>query len=1245
MKNKLIVFLLIMLFLCTLFVACDTSEAMYSVTFDLNGGVGSAPILDAQKVGGTVNVPESVITKDGFNFLGWTYNDKLYVAGDTFIMPEENVTLVATWDPITPVYSVIFDINGGVGDAPVLADQEAGAKVIIPENSVTKEFYAFGGWRYNSIVYNEGDSFTMPAEAVTLTAIWNQLDATFSQAAYSYDRLGAGALELPLNLQGANLYIVEINDEALANVYFTYNSETKCLVIDEDYILSLPIGDYTIKAITDGDGEAAVCFLTIDNSVKTSFDEQITKDINVAKEAGVTFSVNFNGTTVSAIKYGDIVLSSDYYEVDENSITIKSELLKRCKNPTFTLILSNHDSYNFGVNNNILFYTDYDITTMHDKTISGSGANSLYQYATADSIQIVDGPKGMDGKVLKFVNNAEENTAQGGLYGLYTLRQSDWDTTWYNANYNQSKYYVVSFDYLTENTPDDCEFYFREYFVQWNYDLLSGEENDGVLHHFECVIKGDVARGTCIYANLKGGILYVDNFSVVEVDSVPTISANSDCTVGHDFTLDFDAKGWAYIVTLDGEVINPAVDADAKALTISAAMLKDLTGKHSVEIKTSVITISAEFSIVDNRVATLKDASVDYSYEKHQAVNVYGSFDSTLEIVSLTQKAKEYDNDWVGGWSFAHNNTTKNYKDYVELVGGLNNSGYISLSTDLLDMLWGTTEFEIEFSNGITRTFNIVVTDVLAYSDYDNTTIKGWLGGDTNRENTPLSDGFGGSATIANDGTGNNMLYINSAIGEPCYYNIRFCNHVWQWYNVLGDASHYYRVSFDYQISGFGENSVWFEVYALAEEDQDISFFGNYDKIELNGNFYKVIFYLDADGQKHTFDSGYFAWNESLRLARVVMPNFEAAEENYVAFDNFRVFSTEVEGTSLTVADSYSKDSSDPFTFSIGSQVVSVKLDGNSVNYTNSGNDYAIAADVINELDFGSHTLIVYTQKACYKATFRVIDSRISELTETAKNVSYGGGDVKLAGNFATSLIVTSVTRRGSDAAWDSSCIIAPTNLDNSYISIQADGITVSSTLINKLYGTTTITVSFDNGNSVSFDLTSNVRYFSDYDEVNVFVDLPGNSQVCQDRGMIEVVEVENNHMIKYTSANATLGHSAGAINGSDVHNFSFTVDNRNLASYNWYDWYPTEGSKLIIFFDYEVVLGDKTDSYYQFSYQDVSGVWHSTKLTGSGHFYIELNEREVCHFGINCPAPSTDAVEGTYLLFDSIGFGEISAE
>lgn len=127
---------------------------------------------------------------------------------------------------------------------------------------------------------------------------------------------------------------------------------------------------------------------------------------------------------------------------------------------------------------------------------------------------------------------------------------------------------------------------------------------------------------------------------------------------------------------------------------------------------------------------------------------------------------------------------------------------------------------------------------------------------------------------------------------------------------------------------------------------------------------------------------------------------------------------------------------------------------------------------------------------------------------------------------------------------------------------------------------------------------------------------------------------------MKYTPTNAVLDHSLG---GQD--NACFTVDNRTNPSDNWwYEWYPTQGSKLIVFFDYEVVLGDKDTSYYQFKYMDSSRVWHTVNLTGKGHFSIELDERDVFHFAVNCSLSSLDLASGTYMLIDSIGFGECEA-
>lgn len=50
------------------------------------------------KRGKTVKLSEGQPTREGHTFLGWIYDGQLYQPGENFIMPEENVELVACWD-------------------------------------------------------------------------------------------------------------------------------------------------------------------------------------------------------------------------------------------------------------------------------------------------------------------------------------------------------------------------------------------------------------------------------------------------------------------------------------------------------------------------------------------------------------------------------------------------------------------------------------------------------------------------------------------------------------------------------------------------------------------------------------------------------------------------------------------------------------------------------------------------------------------------------------------------------------------------------------------------------------------------------------------------------------------------------------------------------------------------------------------------------------------------------------------
>ena len=107
----------------------------YTITFDCNGGTAVAAIT--QDYGTNVTAPADP-TKEGYTFAGW---DK--AVPET--MPAENVTLKATWTPVT--YSISYDLDGGQlaqGDTnPVEYTIESEA---ITLKNPTKEGFEFTGW-------------------------------------------------------------------------------------------------------------------------------------------------------------------------------------------------------------------------------------------------------------------------------------------------------------------------------------------------------------------------------------------------------------------------------------------------------------------------------------------------------------------------------------------------------------------------------------------------------------------------------------------------------------------------------------------------------------------------------------------------------------------------------------------------------------------------------------------------------------------------------------------------------------------------------------------------------------------------------------------------------------------------------------------------------------------------------------------------------------------------------------------
>ena len=81
----------------------------YSVTYDLDGGTGTAPVQKALKEGETFTVASCDANKTGKTFAGWSDGEKTCAAGSTYTVGTKNIVLKAIWN--TASYSVTAPVS------------------------------------------------------------------------------------------------------------------------------------------------------------------------------------------------------------------------------------------------------------------------------------------------------------------------------------------------------------------------------------------------------------------------------------------------------------------------------------------------------------------------------------------------------------------------------------------------------------------------------------------------------------------------------------------------------------------------------------------------------------------------------------------------------------------------------------------------------------------------------------------------------------------------------------------------------------------------------------------------------------------------------------------------------------------------------------------------------------------------------------------------------------------------------
>lgn len=178
----------------------------YTLTYNIGDATGEVPDVEEYGVGETVVLDDGTgLTLEGFVFGGWSLEEDGEPIDGDFEMPAEDTTVFAVWveedgeggdggdggdgeggdgegddpEPEPTLYTLTFDGNTGVGDAPEGGKFVEGAKVGLPGiGGVVKEGYVFIGWGLTAGATEVIDGeYTMPGNDATLYVVWITVDA------------------------------------------------------------------------------------------------------------------------------------------------------------------------------------------------------------------------------------------------------------------------------------------------------------------------------------------------------------------------------------------------------------------------------------------------------------------------------------------------------------------------------------------------------------------------------------------------------------------------------------------------------------------------------------------------------------------------------------------------------------------------------------------------------------------------------------------------------------------------------------------------------------------------------------------------------------------------------------------------------------------------------------------------------------------------------------------------------------
>lgn len=117
-----------------------------TITFANGGGTGTLPADISTNTGAAVSMPVCSLTKDYYDFAGWSDGTTTTAAGGSYTVPAvagDTITQTATWTAKT--YTVTLDADGGAISSGNITSYTYGVGATLP-SAVTKAGYTFAGW-------------------------------------------------------------------------------------------------------------------------------------------------------------------------------------------------------------------------------------------------------------------------------------------------------------------------------------------------------------------------------------------------------------------------------------------------------------------------------------------------------------------------------------------------------------------------------------------------------------------------------------------------------------------------------------------------------------------------------------------------------------------------------------------------------------------------------------------------------------------------------------------------------------------------------------------------------------------------------------------------------------------------------------------------------------------------------------------------------------------------------------------